>query len=181
MRPTHVLLFAAVSSSWLGTSGAVGENCASLVFNRFCLGADINQLVRAQPDFVHRQREGDHFAVIYPEGRDLLYVLSYKGGIYKVVRRYEPATRLRYEDLLDQLSAKYGKGRDQSRFPSYVRSQASRLGAIRRGDGLSRYVWRLADKHVTVSLSWTREMGVSLAYSDDEAAGPQSSPGTDGL
>lgn len=181
MRPTHVLLLAAITFSCLGTGEAAAQSCDKLIFERFCLGSDINALVRAQPDYVHQQSEGDRLALIYPEGRDFLYVLSFKGTIYKVVRRYEPATLLRYEELLDLLSAKYGRGDDQSRFPSYVRSQASRLGAIRRGDGLARQVWQLADKGVTVSLSWTREMGVSLAYSDDRLAGHPRSLDTGGL
>ena len=57
--------------------------------------------------------------------------------------------------------------RQQRRF-AYARSLAARIGSIRRGEGELRYLWQMADEGWSVELSWTRKLGVSLAYLADE-------------
>ena len=140
-----------------------GTQCWKRVFNLYCLGGDIQQLAREQPRFAYQQAQGQHFALIYTEGRDQIYVMAYKGRIYKVLRRHEPATRLRFEELKGLLNDKYGSARDESLYPAYARLPSSRTGAILRGEGKALLVWR-PDPAWRVELSWTREGGLSLAY-----------------
>lgn len=140
-----------------------GESCLKLVFERYCLGGDVNALLREGPQPQYERAEGDRLAYILPEGPERIYVLSFRGSIYKVLRRYRTATQLRYEDLYALLSGKYGPGEDRSRFPPYATTASRKLGSIRRGDGRAVHHWKPAEEWF-VDLTWTREMGLSLAY-----------------
>jgi len=169
---------------WLllaGLPAHAAEDCLKLVFDQYCLGGDINSLMRQNTGMLHKQHEGDRLAVIYPEGRDLVYVLGYKGRIYKVVRKFATETQLKYDDLLAILDDKYGPSSDLSQFPAYVRSQASKIGAIRRGDGRSIHGWRPAGQQWHIRLSWTREMGLSLEYIADTLVDAQMRREMEGL
>ena len=110
-------------------------------------------------------------ALVYPDGKDRLYVLGYRGRIYKVVRKYSSATLLKFEDLLGLLTRKYGTSSDASVFPGYARSQASKIGAIRRGDGRAAYVWQPQGQQWRILLSWTREFGVAVEYIAEHLSG----------
>lgn len=155
--------------------------CLKLVFNEYCLGGDFEQLTSQRKGYVHREQEGDRTAVIYVDDRDLIYVLGYKGRIYKVVRKYGSETLLTFEDLLRLLSDKYGSSSDDSRYPPYVRSQASKIGAIRRGDGRELHTWRPAGQLWLIQLSWTRELGLALEYVAEQLANEQSRAESEGL
>jgi len=153
------------------------ETCLKRVFDRFCLGGDVNQVARQGPQPDVRHTEGERVAYIFREGPERVYVLSFRGRIYKVLRRYRSATQLRYEDLHALLRAKYGPGEDRSRFPSYATTASRKLGSIRRGDGRAVHRWTPAAEWY-VDLSWTREMGLSLAYvaralNDEQKAGTE--------
>jgi hypothetical protein len=139
------------------------EACLKQVFNRYCLGGDMPTLLRQQPSPLHQQTEGELSAAIYYEGREQVYVMAFRGRIYKIVRRYRPATHLRFQDLENVLTDKYGSSEDQSRYPHYVDSRSGRVAAIRRGEGQARKVW-IPDSAWLVELSWTREMGIALSY-----------------
>ena len=156
---------------WVGRE-ALGaqEACLKLVFNRYCLGGEINALLLQQPQPQFQQPEGDLLAAIYQEGRERIYVMAYRGRIFKVLRQYYPATQLHFDDLYNILRSKYGSGEDRSRFPSYARTPSSKLGAIRRGDGQAVHLWEGNDEGFRVELSWTREMGLTLSYIDNDLA-----------
>ena len=144
--------------------GYAEEDCLKLVFNRYCLGGDVNQSLRKNPQPLIQQPQGERLALIYPENRERIYVLAFRGRIYKVLRRYRHATQLKYEELYALLREKYGLGEDRSEFPEYARNAASRLGAIRRGEGRATHVWEPQDAAWHIELDWTREMGLTLAY-----------------
>jgi hypothetical protein len=139
------------------------EACLKQVFNRFCLDGDINELLQRQPKPLHQQAEGELQAAIYYIGREQVYVMAFRQRIYKVVRRYRPATHLRFQELKALLMDKYGAGEEQSRYPPYVESRTARIAAIRRGEGKAAMLWRPSEQW-SVELSWTREMGVALSY-----------------
>ena len=85
-------------AAWLLLAGfptQAAEECLKLVFDQYCLGGDINLLMRQNTGMVHKQSEGERLAVIYPEGRDLAYVLGYKGRIYKVGRKFATETHMK--------------------------------------------------------------------------------------
>lgn len=156
---------------FVGQEAAGGQDaCLKLVFNRYCLGGDINALLVQQPQPQFQQPEGELLAAIYQEGRERIYVMAYRGRIYKVLRQYYPATQIHFDDLYNILRSKYGSGEDRSRFPSYARTPSSKLGAIRRGDGQAVHGWEPDNEVFHVELSWTREMGLTLAYYANDLA-----------
>lgn len=157
------------------------EQCLKLVFNDYCLGGDINLLIRQNTRYVHQEQDGERLALIYPDGRDLIYVMGFEGRIYKVLRKYGSETLLTFEDLLRLLNGKYGNSNDESQYPAYVRSHASKIGAIRRGDGRERHSWRLPAQPWLVRLSWTRELGLTLEYIADQLVGEQNRQQAEGL
>jgi hypothetical protein len=180
--PVRLLHWALVAGLLLvGTRLWAGEPCLKLVFNEYCLGGDIEQLIRQRQGYVHEEREGDRRALIYADDRDLIYVMAFQGRIYKIVRKYGSETLLTFEDLLRLLNDKYGPSSDESRYPAYVRSQASKIGAIRRGDGRERHSWRPTGQSWFVRLTWTRELGLALEYVADKVASEQSRVQAEGL
>jgi len=164
-----------------GFRGMAAETCLKLVFNQYCLGGEVNVLVQQRPAFSFQQRQEDRFAVVYPDGRESVYVLSFRGRIYKVLRKFASATILKYDEMLDLLNAKYGRSQDLSRFPAYVRSDASKIGAIRRGDGRAMHRWQPAGQAWSLTLTWTRELGLAVAYVADELAAAQEAAAAEGF
>jgi hypothetical protein len=145
---------------------AAQQPCLKLVFNRYCLGGDVNLLAQQSPPAL-RQEDGERVALIYYEGPERIYVLAWRSRIYKVQRRYRIASQLRYEELYQLLREKYGEGEDRSQFPAHARTSSRKQIAIRRGEGLAAHVWKVPEGW-RLELTWTREMGLSLAYVADE-------------
>lgn len=139
-------------------------SCLLLVFNQYCLAGDIVELGRRQPDFIHQQREGDRFALIYSASRDLDYVMANRGRIYKVLRKFEPSTSSRYREWRNRLTQLYGMPQEESRFPLQATGLAAKISAIRRGEGRALLRWTPAASPWHVELGWTSEMGLHLAY-----------------
>ena len=137
--------------------------CLKLVFGLYCLGGDVDPLLRQSPKPTVQQKDGDRLALVYTDGRERLYVLAFSRRIYKVLKRYRTASQLKYEDLYAILRDKYGPGEDRSRFPDYANNPAGKLGSIRRGEGRAVHVWE-PDPSWSVELAWTREMGLALSY-----------------
>jgi hypothetical protein len=145
--------------------GTTLDGCIKQVFGLYCLGADINVLLRQNPPG-DQQRDGERLALIYDQGTEQDYVMAFRGGVYKVVRQFRIETQLKYQDIYAQLREKYGAGEDRSLFPAYAEGPASRQGSIRRGDGKAIHVWNPAETW-RIELTWTREFGLSLAYVDN--------------
>lgn len=160
--PGLLLLLSAMAPQ----SATAQQSCLKLVFNRYCLGGDVNALAQQMPPAM-RQDEGDRVALIYQEGTGRDYVLAWRGLVYKVLRTYRVASQLRYEELYRVLRQKYGDGSDRSRFPGDARTPGRKHIAIRRGEGQATHVWPLSEGWHP-ELSWTREMGLALAYIADE-------------
>lgn len=166
--PILVLLLAVFAPQ----TGVAQPDCLKLVFHRYCLGGDIEQTARQLPPGM-RQDRGERIALIYHEGSERDYVLAWRGRLYKVVRVYRAASQLRYEELYRLLREKYGEGANHSYFPSTSRSPGRKQIAIRRGEGYAMHVWPLAQGWHP-QLSWTRELGLALAYIADDLDREQS-------
>lgn len=138
-------------------------SCLKQVFDRYCLGGDFDALLRQRPPPLLQTNNQEGRGALYLEGRERIYVLAFRGRIYKVVRQYRPATQTHFEDLDRLVSRKYGPPQDRSHFPSYANSWSARIVAIRRGDGRALHVW-LSQEGWRLELSWTRELGVALGY-----------------
>jgi hypothetical protein len=154
-------LFLVLPLFW-STASFAQQPCLKLVFNRYCLGGDANALAQQQPPAM-RQDQGERVALVYYEGRERIYVLAWRGLVYKVLREHRIASQLRYEDLYILLRDKYGAGEDRSSFPPDARTPGRKQIAIRRGEGRALHVWETAAGW-RVELSWTRETGLALAY-----------------
>lgn len=141
---------------------SAAESCFKLVFGRYCLGGDISLIPQTTPP-IARQAQGDSLALVFADGPNQVYVMAYGNRVYKVVRAYAVSTQLRFDDLYNELRQIYGPGADQSRFPAYATTPTSRLASIRRGEGRAVHRWEPSDDWF-IELSWTRELGVSLAY-----------------
>lgn len=146
---------------------SAGASCLKQAFDRYCLGGDFATLVRQLPAPLLQQKDGEQDAAIYPESLGRVYVMAFRGRTYKILRQYRPATQLRYQELSELLTQKYGPPADRSRFPHYANSRASRVVAIRRGEGQAAQVWT-SGAGWSVELSWTREMGVAVSYIADQ-------------
>ncbi|UHD18116.1 hypothetical protein [Thiocapsa bogorovii] len=148
----------------LASSGAfANEPCLKMVFGHYCLGGDVGPLLQAVPPPLVRQEQDASLALVFVDGPDRLYVLAFNGKIYKVVRAFGVSTQLRYEETYAALRDIYGLGEDRSRFSSDATTPGRRLVAIRRGEGIAMHVWTPSPTW-RIELSWTREMGLSLAY-----------------
>ena len=140
------------------------EACLKKVFGEYCLGGSMQQLLRQRPHGMRSQENGERSAVVYPEGRERTYVMAYKGSIYKVLHTFDPANQVKLKDLRERLEAKYGAYRNLSQYPGYARTLAAKIGAIRRGEGELSYIWQSQDDNWSIELTWTRELGIALAY-----------------
>ena len=161
---TFLILTSLSNASAAGT----GENCLKQVFGEYCLGGSMQQLLQRHPNGMLSQQGGERSAVVYPQGREHTYVMAYQGSIYKVLHTFEPASQIKLKELRERLEVKYGAFRDLSQYPAYARSLASKIGAIRRGEGVLNHVWQSPDGQWNIELTWTRELGIALAYLANE-------------
>ena len=164
--PSAWLTWVLLLSVLLPGAASAQAPCMKLVFNRYCLGGDVNILAQQTPPAL-RQDQADRVALIYYEGTDRDYVLAWRGLIYKVLRDHRIASQLHFDDLYRLLREKYGDGEDRSSFPSSARTPGRKQIAIRRGEGRAVHVWQ-TDAGWHIELSWTRETGLALAYIADE-------------
>jgi len=163
MSHTYRLLLLALCL-WLPVPWAgAAASCLKRVFDRYCLGGDFDSFLRQMPPPLLQTNDQEGQGAIYLEERERIYVLAFHGRIYKVVRQYRPSTQARFDELSQLVGSKYGPPQERSQFPPYVDSRASRIVAIRRGDGRALQVW-LSQEGWRLELSWTREIGIALSY-----------------
>ena len=122
------------------------------------------QLLQQRPTDMDPIVNGDRSGIIHTKGRERVYVMAYQGRIYKVLQTYEPASQVTLQRLQRSLRKKYGNPQDISHLPNYVRNMAGKIGAVRRGEGELRYRWQPPASPWRIELSWTRKLGISLAY-----------------
>ncbi len=170
----------AIGSLLLAVQASAAEQCLKMVFGRYCLGGDINGVLQSPPPPLIRQAMGDSLALVFADGANQLYVLGYSNRIYKIVRAYSVSTQLRFDDIYNDLRQIYGDGADQSRFPDYASTPTARLAAIRRGEGRAVHRWEPSPAW-SIELSWTRELGVSLAYIATELSAQRAARSDSGL
>ena len=155
------LLLNIQTGAWAANSR---EACLKKVFGEYCLGGSLQQLIQQQPHGMRSQESGERSAVVYPEGRERTYVMAYHGRIYKILHTFDPSNRVKLKELRERLEAKYGSYRELSQYPGYARTLASKIGAIRRGEGKLSHIWQSPDGNWSIELSWSRELGIALAY-----------------
>ncbi|MCG7877137.1 MAG: hypothetical protein AB2669_03115 [Candidatus Thiodiazotropha endolucinida] len=158
-----VLILLSLSSALLPAE-ELHDGCLKRVFMHYCLGGSLDRLLQRRPVDMDPIVNGDRAGIIYTKGRERIYVMAFQGRIYKVLKTYEPSNQVTLQRLQRTLSEKYGKHRDISHLPKYARNMAGKIGAVRRGEGELRYHWQLPASPWHVELTWTRKLGISLAY-----------------
>ncbi|MEW8507570.1 MAG: hypothetical protein AB2598_12785 [Candidatus Thiodiazotropha sp.] len=158
-----------------------GENCMKRVFNHYCLGDSLSRLLQRRPARMEPIVNGERIGLIYPSGRDKVYVMAYQDRIYKVLQSHDASNQVTLQRLLSRLNNKYGKPRDLSHFPGHMRNLTAKIGAVRRGEGELLYRWQSAASAWRVELTWTRKLGISLAYLVNELDQQQRQAAESGL
>jgi hypothetical protein len=138
--------------------------CLKKVFDKYCLGGSFKQLLEENPANMQPRTKGERSGVIYNKDNEKIYVMAYKGIIYKVVRTYEPETLVTMKQLQRWLQREYGDYQDKSEYPEQTQNQSKQIGYIRRGEGELRYVWYPPGQPWRVELNWARKLGINIAY-----------------
>ncbi|MDJ0806723.1 MAG: hypothetical protein QNJ78_07800 [Gammaproteobacteria bacterium] len=146
-----------------GTSEAA-DQCVKLVFEDYCLGGSMSRQLEKTPTDMRPQVYGERKGVIFEMDNEKIYVMSYKGIIYKILHTFEPETQATLKDLRRRLERKYGRFEDRSEYPEETENKARHMSFIRRGEGELKNVWQLPDQQWRVELGWSRKLGVSVAY-----------------
>ncbi|MCW8799472.1 MAG: hypothetical protein OQK71_00950, partial [Desulfobacter sp.] len=95
---------------------------------------------------------------------DKIYVMAYKGVIYKVLHTYEPKTFSALKELRRRLQHTYGNFDDRSEYPENTKNKSRQISSIRRGEGELRNIWQLPGEPWRIELGWTRVLGIYVAY-----------------
>jgi hypothetical protein len=140
------------------------DACVKRVFTHYCLGESMARLLQRQPVDMDPIVNGERIGVIYKRGREQVYVMAYQGHVYKILQTYDPSNQVTLQRLQRSLGKKYGKYQDYSQLPAYARNLAGKIGAVRRGEGELRFRWQLPDSLWRVELTWTRKLGIAIAY-----------------
>lgn len=146
---------------------AIGEGmdqCVKRVFGGFCLGGTLSQQLVQKPVAMQPRTKGERSGVIYDRDNEKIYVMAYKGVIYKILHTYEPRTLVTLKDLRSRLQDKYGVYQEHSRYPDNTPSRSRQIRAVRRGEGEIRNIWQLPEEPWRVELTWDRKLGISVVY-----------------
>ena len=158
------ILFFTLLLFGFSNAGFAADECVKRVFKDYCLGGSMSQQLEKTPTEMRPQTNGERSGVIFKKDNEKIYVMSYKGIIYKVLHTYEPVTPATMKDLRRRLQQKYGKFQDLSEYPEDTKNKARQVSYIRRGEGELKNIWQLPRQHWRVELGWTRKLGVSIAY-----------------
>jgi len=172
------LLLLLISMAGVSTGA---EICLKKVFNEYCLGDTLEQQLKRTPVNMQPRSNGDRAGVIYEKDNEKIYVMAYKGVIYKVLHTYEPQTQATMKDLRRRLQRIYGNYQDLSEYPDNTKNKSRQISTIRRGDGELRNVWQLPGQPWRVELGWTRKLGVSIAFFINELDEMQKEAARQGL
>ena len=147
-------------------SGARAETdrCLKMVFEHYCLGGSLDEQLQQSPVKVEPRIQGERSGVILEKDGDRIYVMAYKGVIYKVLHTYEPKTFSTLKELRRRLQHKYGNYDDRSEYPDNTKNRARQISSIRRGEGELRNIWQLPGELWRIELGWTRTLGIFVAY-----------------
>ena len=81
-----------------------------------------------------------------------------------MLHTFEPKTQATLKDLRRRLQRKYGNYQDQSHYPDNTRNRSRQISAVRRGDGEVKNIWQPPGQPWRVELTWSRDLGISVAY-----------------
>jgi hypothetical protein len=165
----------------LSVHGAENKVCLKKVFNSYCLGGTLQQQLADAPVNMQPMIKGERSGVVYLQDNEKIYVMAYKGVIYKIVRTHEPDTLMTVKDLQRRLQREYGNYQDMSEYPENTQNQSRQVGYIRRGEGELKYVWQLPGRSWRVELGWTRKLGVTISYFVNELDEMQTEAALQGL
>jgi hypothetical protein len=144
--------------------GAETPLCIRQVFQDYCLGGTLTRQLEQNPVEMQPRSKGERRGVIYHKDNEKIYVMAYKGIIYKILHTFEPESLVTLRELQRHLQRKYGRYEDRSEYPEETQNKSRQVNYIRRGEGELRYVWQLPGHAWRVELGWTRRLGVTVTY-----------------
>lgn len=162
-------------------AGAEPQVCVKKVFENYCLGGSLKQLLEQKPPSMQPRTKGERSGVVYQKDNEKIYVMAYQGNIYKIVHTYEPETLVTLKQLQRRLQQEYGDYQDRSDYPEQTQNQSRRLGYIRRGEGELRYVWQPPQQSWRVELGWARKLGINISFYVNELDALQEEAALKGL
>lgn len=149
-------------------AGAAQACEVKLVFNRWCLGASIEEQLGDAKINLDKTEHGVRRVFTTDDAGRTVMVSSFDGRISGVSRLHMPGTSLVYTDLRTALVQLYGPGEDRSRFPAYADNWDTRATTIALGKGRASHTWK--QPGWWVSLSWSSRKSVYLGYNHEELA-----------
>ena len=164
MTVSRSLLFFLLCYLSLALAEQTPQVCVKQVFNNYCLGGTLSDQLKQTPVDMQPMTKGERSGVIFEKEREKIYVMAYRGVIYKILHTYEPDTWLTLKDLSKDLERKYGKYRDDSEYPEATDNLSKQMSYIRRGEGELRYIWQVSGEPWRVELGWDRKLGITVAY-----------------
>ena len=178
-RSGWLLPLAALILACLPYQSLYAADCVKQVFNRYCLGGDIQEiLAEVAPDRLSELTEETEKPISLVDGGKTIILTSKNGTVMDVTRLEEPGDWINYTAWKVKLVRLYGRGTELSNFPAYAGSRSSRLNAINAGRGYVEFAWE--QPGFTVKLVWDHPDYIKLQYLLTSA--PQSGPeNTEGL
>jgi hypothetical protein len=137
----------------------VDGECLRKVFDRYCLGAPIEEIMREHPGA--RMESGTLILEARADGA----VAGAVGAdrLAGVLKMHEPARWMNYLKLRGKLEEIYGRPEDRSYFPAHADTESSRETAIRIGAGEVRLVWPQPDGW-DLMLHWAGRDYINVFY-----------------
>lgn len=149
--------------AWLSSQTVQADECVKQVFNRYCLGGDINTFLATQaspPEAVSLDSGGSRY-LLQNNGKTII-LTTHENTITSVTRHETPGDWINYTAWKVKLVRLYGKGEDLSDFPRYASSRSSRLNALNAGKGHAEFTW---DQHNhRIKLIWDSPDFIKLSY-----------------
>ncbi len=139
------------------------DDCIKKVFNRYCLGGDIEDSlagIATEPKVL----ELDNNQILYTLDTNgkTLRITSENSIVQRVVREEKPGGWINYTAWKVKLIRLYGRGKDLSSFPPYASSRSSRLNAINAGRGSAEFRWD--QDGYSIALVWKNPGFLELQY-----------------
>lgn len=127
-------------SAMANQQSASPETCELLVLNNYCLGEKIQDLLELREPVAHRELNSAH-QFDFRDKYHLTTLTVYEQKIMSVSRLNRLPKWTYFHALKRQLEHNYGKGEDQSYYPSSAETPKRQKRAIFARQGAAQYLW----------------------------------------
>ncbi len=143
-----ILIISASMIFMLSPTMSMADGCIKKIFDRFCLGADMDKTAaKDKPEKVRKRKYYTSFE--YEIDRDLV-ILSGKNKVATIFRKFKTSNYSTYKNLVSQLVETYGKGVDDSVFENKPGSDLEKRNEVLAGRGKLARIWDQGDWSVRI-------------------------------